>query len=300
MIFDVIGFGALNLDRLYMVDKIAKRGEERFVTGCVETPGGSAANTIVGLARLGQTVGYVGKVGNDPEGDKLVKSLRDERVDTEGIVISKEDHSGIVTGFVDEKGERTLYVSPGVNDTLDLGEVNRKYITNTKFIHITSFVGEKPFTVQKKLLGCLQDVKVSFDPGALYARKGLVALKPILRQSYIVFPNETEIRLITGLNYEDGAKVLLNEGATIVAVKLGARGCYITDGKQNCLIDAFKVRIVDTTGAGDAFCAGFLYGLIHERDLHTCGRIANFCAGHKIEKVGAREGLVKILDLPEI
>lgn len=67
MKFDVVGFGALNLDRLYRVDKIAGRGEEHFISGCTESPGGSAANTVVGLARLGNKVGYIGKVGGDLE-----------------------------------------------------------------------------------------------------------------------------------------------------------------------------------------------------------------------------------------
>lgn len=300
MSLDVVGFGALNLDKLYRVDKMAERGDQVFVTGCIEAPGGSAANAVVGLARLGHKVGYVGKVGSDKEGKLLLKSLADEKVDTRGVIVSKEGRSGVVIGFVDKKGERTLYVDPGVNDALGFEEVDEDYVSSAKFLHMTSFVGEKPFEAQKKLLRSLSTVTVSFDPGELYVRKGLVALRPILKRSYVVFPNEMELRLLTGKGYAEGAKILIKEGVSVVAVKLGERGCYVTDGKEDFQVPALKVRVVDTTGAGDAFCAGFLHGLLTGKDLYACGNIANFVAGRKIERAGAREGLPRLSDLPRI
>ncbi len=300
MKLDLVGFGALNLDKLYRVDKIAGSGEERFITGYSEAAGGSAANTVVGLARLGNHVGYVGKVGSDLEGRLLLKSFADENVDTGGVTVSKEGRSGVVIGFVDKKGERTLYVDPGVNNTLCLEEIDEAYINGSKFLHLTSFVGERPFEAQKRLLRKLPDIRVSFDPGELYARRGLAALRPILRLSFVVFPNENELKILTGKRYKEGAKTLIEIGANIVAVKLGEKGCYITDGKEEFLVEAYKVRVVDTTGAGDAFCAGFIHGLLQGMSLDACGRIANFVASRKIEKTGAREGLPTLADLQKI
>jgi ribokinase len=77
----------------------------------------------------------------------------------------------------------------------------------------------------------------------------------------------------------------------VVAVRLGSKGCYVTDGKQGHHVEAFKVNVVDTTGAGDAFCAGFLYGLIKHKNLDECGRIGNFVASRCTTKIGARAGL---------
>ncbi len=96
-------------------------------------------------------------------------------------------------------------------------------------------------------------MKVCFDPGALYARKGFADLKPIIQRSYVVLPNELEVELLTGQDYKEGAKTFLELGAEIVAVKLGKRGCYVTDGKESHMIEAYQVEAVDTTGAGDAF-----------------------------------------------
>ncbi len=297
MTFDVIGFGALNLDKLFKVDKIAKEEEERFVKDFKESPGGSAANTIVGLARLGLKTGYIGKVAEDSEGDLLINDFKKEKVDTSGIVISSKGRSGLVMGYIDENGERALYVDPGVNDWLEFKEINLDYVASTKFLHLTSFIGEKPFKAQKELMNYLSDVKISFDPGALYARKGLKSLKPIIKRSLVMFPNAKEMRILTGKDYEEGSKVFTKKGVSIVAVKLGNRGCYVTNGKESHLVEPEKVKVVDTTGAGDAFCAGFLYGQIKGQDLYQCGKLGNSVAAHCISKMGARTGLPRLPDM---
>jgi len=296
--FDAVGFGGLNVDKLFRVNKIASADEESFVTELKEACGGSAANTMVGLARLGCKVGFIGKVAEDREGKMLLKDFHAEGVDTSGVTIAKHDRSGKVMGFVDEKGERALYVDPGVNDTLEFEEINKEYAFKTKFLHLTSFIGEKPFQAQIKLVETLPDnVKVSLDPGELYARRGTM-LEPIIRKTFVLMPHTKELELLTGTaNYKKGSEILCRKGVKIVAVKLGSEGCYITDGKETHSVKAFTVKVVDTTGAGDAFCAGFLYGLIHDKSLNECGRIGNFVASRCIMKMGARAGLPRLTDL---
>jgi len=297
MTFDIIGFGALNVDKLYKVNMIAKEEEESFVIDFEEAPGGSAANTVVGLARLELKTGYVGKLAEDREGRLLLNDFRKENVDTRGIIISKKGRSGIVMGYVDGKGERALYVDPGVNNWLEFKEINLDYTADTEFLHLTSFVGEKPFEAQKRLMNQLSDVKTSFDPGDLYARKSLTSLKPIIKRTFVMLPNENEIRLLTGKDYEGGSKTLIKEGVDVVAVKLGERGCYVTDGKERHLVEPYEKKVVDTTGAGDAFCAGFLYSLIKRRDLYECGKLGNFVAARCISKFGARTGLPRLSEM---
>jgi ribokinase len=299
MKFDVVCFGALNVDKLYRVNRIAREDEHSFIMDFVEAPGGSAANTAVGLARLGLKVGYIGKVADDNEGKFLLNDFKKENVDIKGVAISKTGTSGVVFGFVDKDGNRALYVAPGANDSLAFEEINLEYASNIKFLHFTSFVGESPLIAQKKLLKASSDVKLSFDPGELYARRGLTVMKPFLERCYVVSPNENELKLLTGKDYREGSKILLKEGASIVAVKLGRRGCYVTDGKEAHLIEPPDVERVDTTGAGDAFCAGFLYGLIKGKHLYECGRLGNFVASRCITKIGARDGLPKLSELQE-
>jgi ribokinase len=297
--FDVVGFGALNVDKLFKVNRIAHAEEESFVESVHETCGGSAANTAVGLARLGCRAGFVGKVGEDREGAMQVDEFQREGVDTEGLIHASAGRSGSVMGFVDRQGNRALYINSGVNDSVAFGEVNLEYASDTQFLHLTSFVGKESFQTQKKLVAALPDgIKVSFDPGALYAQRGFEQLEPIIRRVYVMMPNALELEQITGeKDYRKGASFLIGEGVTIVAVKLGCEGCYITDGKDQHQVATLKLDAVDSTGAGDAFCAGFLYGLLKKCSLFDCGRIGNFVASRSVMQMGARAGLPHANDL---
>jgi ribokinase len=299
--FSAIGFGALNVDKLFRVDSIAAAEEESFIIDRTEACGGSAANTMVGLARLGSKVGFIGKVSDDSEGRKLLEDFKREGVDTTGIAIAESGRSGTVMAFVDKEGQRALYADPGVNNTLRFNEISQRYFSKAEFLHLTSFVGETSFQTQKRLCRALPErIKLSVDPGAFYAKRGSVELAPIIERTFAFMPNNRELQLLTGKsNYRDGAKILLEMGVQVVAVKLGSRGCYVTDGKESHLVRAFKVKVVDTTGAGDAFSAGFLFGLTSRRSFDICGRIGNFLASRCITKVGARAGLPTVEELEE-
>jgi ribokinase len=300
--FDVLGFGALNLDVLLKVNRIACAEEEGFIESYTEACGGSAANTMVGLARLGCKAGFIGKVADDHEGKLQIECFKAEGIDTSGIVLAKQGKSGSVLGFVDKKGARALYINPGVNDTLESREVNLSYVAQTSILHLSSFVGEKPFRAQKKLVGMVPDaIKVSFDPGSVYAQKGFAAIEPLLRGCYVLLPNALELEQLSGeADYRRGAEFMLDLGVKIVAVKLGSRGCYVTDGNEQFMVEPFPVKAVDTTGAGDAFNAGFLYGLINNKNLRECGRLGNFVASKSVTKMGARTGLPYGKDLASL
>jgi ribokinase len=222
-----------------------------------------------------------------------------EGVDTNGIIQAGKGKSGSVLGFVDKNGERALYVDSGVNDDIAFDELNQEYISKTRFLHLSSFVGEKSFQVQKKSLELItESTKVSFDPGILYGSKGYAALEPILKKTYVLMPNAIELKLLTGkTNYRDGADLMVKRGIEIVAVKLGSAGSYVTNGVENHFVEPFNVEVTDTTGAGDAFCAGFISGLLNEESLFDCARIGNFVASRKVMKLGAREGLPYLKDL---
>lgn len=287
---DVIGVGALNLDKLYIVEKIARGGEEIPIISLKESPGGSAANTIAALARLGVIVGFIGKIGSDREGELILKDLEKEGVDIRGIAKSK-GRTGIILGFVDSSGERALYVYPGVNDELRINESNLNYAKQADFLHLSSFVGERSYQAQKELLEKLSSVKISFSPGMLYTRKCLKDLKQIIEKSFVIFLNEEEIGLITGNEYRKGASMMLDIGAKLVVVTLAHKGCFVAASNESHEIKAYPTKVIDTTGAGDAFAAGFLYGLLLKKNLKTCGKIGNKMASLCIGKVGARDGL---------
>ncbi|MGL6299127.1 MAG: carbohydrate kinase family protein, partial [Methanobacteriaceae archaeon] len=266
--FDVIGFGALNVDKMFHVDSIAGIDGESFIKDSVIECGGSAANTIIGLSRLGLKTSYIGKVAEDDDGELLEFNLVSEGVFLEHLIYDDSGKTGNVLGFIDDTGNRELYVNPGVNDEIVIGEINTSAL-NTNIIHYSGFVANS-FNTQIELLNHLDNnIVLSFDPGALYAKKGFDAIKPILIRTNILLINEIELdTLFNSLNNANGIKVssfrdkaiyLLNLGIDTVIIKRGEKGVYGINSKEEVKIPAFKADLVDTTCAGDSFNAGFLY-----------------------------------------
>ncbi len=289
---DVVGFGALNVDRLYNVNKIAHEDEEAFIIDFNQFCGGSAANTITGLSRLHMKTGFIGKVADDNDGTLLLENLQKEGVNTDGVVNGPNGRSGNVLGFVDKKGQRALYVDPGVNDLIEYSELEMEYINSSRILHLTSFVGDS-YRVQEKVLKEIDDdVVVSLDPGRIYAERGWSFLKNILNRTDIILINEEELKLLTEKRtFNEGAEFLLKSGIRNVVIKRGNKGAYVTNGNEYYDLEPFNVKCIDTTGAGDAFNAGFLYGFLNNKDIKKSGKIGNFAASCCIMERGAVKGL---------
>ncbi|MFQ5800714.1 MAG: carbohydrate kinase family protein [Candidatus Hydrothermarchaeales archaeon] len=289
---EVVGVGALNWDRLYRVDRFAAAGEEIVIKDVREEAGGSAANTIAGLGRLGVECGFVGKIGNDPEGRNIITAFKEVGVDTRGIV-KVEGRTGSVLAFVDDTGERIMYVNPGVNDTLLPKDINIDYIKSARYLHVSSFAGETSINAIKKIPEIKGTAKLSFAPGFLCWR-GLDFLMPLLKDCGILFLNEKEANALTAAPPHKAGGVLMDIGVGTVVVTLGERGCLVIDEEGVYDVEGIKARAVDTTGAGDAFAAGFLFGVLNGFHGAASGKLGNFVASRCIEHVGARKGLPKI------
>lgn len=294
MTFDVVGFGALNLDKLYLVNKIAGEDAESFIKDFNVSCGGSAANTIIGLSKLSLKTAFIGKVAQDSEGEMLLGNLKDEGVITEGVIKSTDGRSGSVMGFVNDKGERALYVDSGVNDEIKSDEVDLDLASNTRILHLTSFVGGS-IHAQEELLDKLPSgVKVSLDPGRIYAEYGLEKLYKILKRTNILLLNSAELKLFTRKKYktiEEEIEALRDFHIDIIVVKLGEEGCYATDGESSYFVETFPVKCLDTTGAGDAFNAGFLFGYLKGENLEDSCVMGNYVAACSVEDFGGTRNL---------
>ena len=286
---EIIGFGALNVDKLYSVDKIVSHDEESFIKSETDTPGGSAANTIVGLSRLGCSTSIIGKIAEDEDGDLIEYNLAINGVYSNNLIYSESGSTGKCLGFVDENGERCLYIDPGVNDDIKIGEINPLNIMRCKIMHYTSFVGDS-FNAQIDLLEKLSDeTLLSFDPGMLYVQKGFDELKPILERTNILLINESELRLLVNNNdssLKELAIGLLDFGIETVVIKQGSNGVFAITNQEECQVDVFECDVVDTTGAGDSFNSGFLYSLLKGYDLEKSCKIGNWVASKSIEGFG--------------
>ena len=313
---EVVGLGALYIDRLYKIEHILDNGEA-VVDRTELAPGGSAANTIYGLAKLGVMVGFIGIVGDDVEGRILLRDFQEVGVDTSQIRVTPKAKTGSVLCLSDKLGRRSLYVTPGANSLLNISDLNLTYINQARLLHLSSFTDDKQFKVLLELMDRLASVtKLSFTPGALYAQKGLKALSPIISQTHILFINQDEIKQLTGEDIIGGARSCLKQGCKIIAVTLGkgrelelgkranrkkvtAVG-YIRDAETEHIIESSNQNIAsqaDTTGAGDAFATGFLYGLLRGKGPEECGHLGNIVAQFSISQIGARQGLPSLNEL---
>jgi ribokinase len=298
----IIGVGALNTDHIYKVERILENGET-VVDWARSFPGGSAANTIYGLAKLGVSTGFCGAIGDDEDGKTLLRDFEGVGVDTSRIVVKPKARTGSVLCLSDRGGRRSLYVQPGANSLLNLDELDFGYINQAEIIHLSSFADDSQFQLSLGLILRLEkSVKLSFSPGELYAVKGLNTLSPFLSRTHLLFVNESELQRMTGDDVEGGAQKCLQAGCRTVVVTLGkgkmlgktTAVSYVRDADNEYIVESFSHNLdadVDTTGAGDAFAAGFLYGLGKGKGLKECGRLGDFVAKLCINRTGARQGL---------
>ena len=303
---EVVGLGALNIDHIYQVDRILEDGEAVAKESGL-FPGGSAANTIYGLAKLGINTGFNGVVGDDAEGKILLEDFQKAGVDISQIGVKPSAKTGATLCLSDRRGKRSLYVLPGANNLLTMDDLDLTYINQARMLHLSSFADDRQFRVLLELMDKLDpSIKISFSPGTLYAVKGLKTLSPVLDRTYVLFINQNEIGQLTGEDVIAGAETCLRQGCHMVVVTLGegirlelGKGTvtavgYIRDAENEYAVEPTSrnmVSEVNTTGAGDAFATGFLYGLLNDKQLEECGRLGDIVAQFSTTKAGARQGL---------
>jgi ribokinase len=311
---EVVGMGAMNMDQLYLVERILSDGEIA-VNDFASQAGGSAANTICGLAKLGVRTGFVGAVGDDEAGRKLVDDLVRCSVEVSQISV-KKGATGSTLCLSDKRGRRAIYVMPGANSLLGAEDIDLEYISQAKIFHLSSFVHEAQFELQKRLVAQLPSgVKVSFAPGSIYAARGAEQLAPLLKRTYLLFVNRKEMGQLTGKDFAAGSRRCLEQGCHTVVTTLGNVNMRLAGRQREAVVAGHILSkdgehfiesrakqsqpVVDTTGAGDAFAAGFLYGVIKGKELAQCGLLAEILARFCITRVGAREGLPSLAELSE-
>jgi ribokinase len=300
---DLLGCGALNLDLIYRLprtfplwDELGPPGTEQLMEPAVRKAvdealahiepvragGGQASNTANALARLGYGAAMVGRVGADEDGQFLLSEL----APADGRLLHREGHTGRVYVLLDEDGERRNLVWPATNDAFSPDDLPKR-LPRTRFALFSSFVGDEPLAAQLALLERLPaDVDVAFDPGEIYARKGVKRFLPILSRCAYLFSTETELEMLCGLSLPESLDFLLNAGVALVIVKMGGRGARLVGRRVDMYVPPMPAEVVDVTGAGDLFAAGFLAAMIEQVGLEGAGRLAAWAASRGISGVG--------------
>jgi len=254
-----------------------------------EIPGGSAANTIAGINSLGGKVVFCGKVGDDRPGELYVQKMVEEGV---GSNIKKDkEATGHAITFITPDTERTFATFLGAATDLKKEDVNKDELINSKILHVEGYMLEgnnKESALHAIQIAKENGVKISIDladPG--FVERNLDDLKEIVKGSYILFANEEEAKTFTGKEGEEALNEL-SKYCEIAIVKFGPKGSSIKQGDDIHKIEGFKIEAVDTTGAGDMYAAGILYGITNNLDLQKSGELASFAAAKVVEQIGAR------------
>lgn len=252
--------------------------------GFVKAPGGAPANVAVGLAKLGVNSGFIGKVGADPFGDFLTKTLQQNNVDTTYLIAGETSRTTLafVATRSDGMKDITFYRHPGADIQLSPDEIDADYIQPAELFHYGS-VSLSHSPTREATLKAIQCAKaagafISYDPNLRLmlwdnADDAKHWIWEVMPYADVVKISEEEWEFVTGdVELAAGIERILGLDVKLLVVTLGERGCYYTNGTVEGSVDGFAVEVVDTLGAGDAFVAAMLTQLIQYSDLTTLGK----------------------------
>ncbi len=295
----LIATGALNVDYIYNVEEVTLDGESCIKDIEIFT-GGSASNTAKYLQKWHIPSMVTGILGDDDDGRFFMDELK--KMGLSLYIRIKNGPTGRANIFVDKKGRRSIYVMPGVNlflkkEDLPQGEILRRI----KWVHATSLIGEDAMESQLSYLCELpRDIRLSLSPGMIYSRYGYRRFSDILKRTEVAFFNKDEIQLFTQKNDTLSAIMKLHEmGVKIVSVTLGREGSILSSIKEDepHRLPSFAEEVVDTVGAGDAFSAGIIYGIIKDLPLNDTHIIAAISAAYAVRSRGAGSTIPEIEEI---
>lgn len=251
------------------------------------TTGGSAANTIRSLASLGGKCGYLGKIGDDELGRIFKEEFEKKGIKTH-LAFSEKD-TGRVMGLVSPDSERTMATYLGAAADLLPADFNSSILSGYQYLYMEGYLVQDHELIKMGFdLAKLTGLKTSIDLASFnVVEANLEFLRQLIKDSVdIVFANEEEALAFTGKAPEEALKEIASM-CEIAVVKVGKEGSFIQRGDEKLKVDAIKANPVDTTGAGDSYAAGFLYGLTQGYNLEKCGNIAALVSGKVVEVMGA-------------
>ena len=287
----------LNKARMTLVDK----ERSNFLLQNMKNPfyeaGGSAANTAYWISQLGGEAGFIGKISNDDLGKQVQTSLKDSCLKDYTVFESEDNQTGLCAIFITPDGERTMNTYLGAGEYLSVEDLNIDAIKEAKILYMEGYLWDKPASKS----AFLHAAKVNKESGGLNS----ISLSDVFciemhRESFIsfiendidyVFCNEDELNSLLQKNsIEESTKLFLEQFPKVeqLVCTLGSNGVLILESGNKHFFNASEAIVVDKTGAGDFFAAGYLYGLQKGLSVTESAEIANKSAAHVISEIGVR------------
>jgi sugar/nucleoside kinase (ribokinase family) len=261
--------------------------------------GGSAANTIHGLAMLGVGTGFIGTIGKDDLGDFFEKDMKKAGIKT---MLSRRDSvTGTAVALISPDSERTFATHLGAAVELEASDLNPDDFNGYDILYLEGYlIFNRPLVETACRIAKQKQMKIVLDLSSYNVVEAKLADFTEIVEEYIdiVFSNEEEARSFTGL---EPLKALeyISKYCEVAVVKVGRDGSWIRRGEEVFKIGIEGISLIDTTGAGDLYASGFLYGYANGLDLEKCGLLGSLIAGKVIEIVGARMDESKFIEIKE-
>ena len=261
----------------------AMEDKEKFLAS-----GGSASNTITGIAKLGVNTGFIGRVGKDFFGNYYKEDL--EKYNVKSLLRICNEDSGVATTFVAKDGQRTFGTYLGAAAGLTAEDLKTEDFAGYNYFYIEGYLVQNLDLIRKAVaLAHENGAKVVLDMASynvVEASKDFL-LEIIPQYVDILFANEEEAKALCNTEPEKALDIIADM-VEIAIVKIGEKGSWIKRGEEKVFVPALKVDCMDTTGAGDLYASGFLYGLINSKSLKESGEIGTLLAGNVIQVMGPK------------
>lgn len=308
--FDVVTVGNIVADVIvHTVDELPPKGKLVYKDSISLYSGGCAMSSAVDLAKLGAKSAIIAKIGADSFGSLLKSELEKYKVDTAGLKISEKPTKPTSTSvaLIASDSERTFLHCPGANSHFSDEDVDWNIIADSRIVFtsglmlMSSFDGEPCARVLKRTqeTGKITALDIAWDSQDLWMKK----LSPCMQYIDYFMPSIEEAEKLSGETELDKiADIFFETGVKHIIIKLGKDGCYLRECKSSAgkYFPAYKnIKVADTTGACDSFCAGFLFGLSRDYSLDECCRIGNAVGAHCVMHTGATAGIVPFEKIQE-
>ncbi|MBI5842823.1 MAG: ribokinase [Chloroflexi bacterium] len=287
---NILVIGSLNADLVVRAPRFPAPGETISGEDLKIIPGGKGANQAVAAARQGANVTMLGRVGKDSFGPFLLNSLKSNRVDT-SLVLEDDSATGTAIIVVDSNGQNSIVLSAGANGKVSAADVDHASFRRFDLLLLQLEI-PTPAVLRAAQRAHENGLRVLLNPAPAQSLPD-----ELISLADFIIPNETELSLLTGLpvndisSAEQAAQTLLTRGAKNVIVTLGEKGALVVTGTQVTHVDTYKVDVVDTTAAGDAFIGGFASTLLRNVELEEAVKYANACGALATTKFGAQPSL---------
>ena len=268
------------------ISALIKSGTSDFKRNLVS--GGSAANTIHGLAMLGLSTGFIGSIGKDDTGDFFETDMKRAGVKT--FLSRRNSVTGTAVALISPGSERTFATHLGAAVELEANDLKDNYFNGYDILYLEGYlIFNKGLVESACRIAKKNNMKIALDLASYNVVDAKLADFKEIIENYIdiVFANEEEAMSFTGLSPIEALKSI-SMVCDIAVIKIGKEGSLVKRGEEVIKIGTIPVQCIDTTGAGDLYASGFLYGLAKGFSLKTCGQFGSVLAGHVIEIVGAR------------